>query len=625
MWDQVFQLLELLTPDQWAALRGVLGVFSAIVVLTKLITAPIEWLRIKIRAKTVERALGAELFPNIEASLRYYISPYCQNIDPMRTAEPGDYRQRTELFIDLDNFAQERTETKYLLLLADSGMGKTSALLNYYNRHFSLFRATRPIALLPLSVPDVVERIKRIAAKPQTILLLDAFDEDPAAVQDYSQRLQTVLEAAQDFHRIIISCRTQFFPNDEAIPVETGILKVGPRKAGETAQYTFHTLYLSPFVPTQIEAYINQRFPWWRRAVPRQLAQKIPHLARRPMLLAHIEDLVQTDIEYSFELYEDMVQAWLKRESGSVGDIDQLRRFSEQLAVNLSLHATERGGEHIHTNELPAFAAGLGINLPSWRLRTRSLLNRTADGHYKFAHRSILEYLLAVRILAGDQQCAALRWSDQLLTFLWEICEAQVKRENQTPFQQQPQLAHDESMQRQMILLITHGCELLQNPNLEFDRREEILHTATLLLAAVLDPGQHRNLCLTLFRVQKNRQHPISTCEANKLIRYDVNPHARTTTAAPRNWVDFVPPDAPDYLTIVKRLKVADEDMLNATFSLPIKVNDHAGALLVGRSPSRDFFLRNEHLVVLPALQALHRSLQGDDSTDAPAVQRAIA
>ena len=53
------------------------------------------------------------------------------------------------------------------------------------------------------------------------------------------------MEACEDYRKVIVTCRTQFFPKDEEIPRETGIVRVGPRKAGESASYEFWKLYLA--------------------------------------------------------------------------------------------------------------------------------------------------------------------------------------------------------------------------------------------------------------------------------------------------------------------------------------------------------------------------------------------
>ena len=70
------------------------------------------------------------------------------------------------------------------------------------------------------------------------------------------------------------------------------------------------------------------------------MIEKIPHLSARPMLLVHVDDLVRSkrEIQYSYELYEEMIEAWLKREQGFIQKPDDLRQFSEFLAVDIYLN-----------------------------------------------------------------------------------------------------------------------------------------------------------------------------------------------------------------------------------------------------------------------------------------------
>src|SRR5438132_2009605 len=108
------------------------------------------------------------------------------------------------------------------------------------------------------------------------------------------------MHADYDLRRIVISCRTQFFSSDEEIPKQVGTITVGVRAAGEPAEYTFHKLYLSPFTDDQANQYLRRRYPliefkWLSRRRARRLAEKIPHLRARPMLLAHIDDLVESE------------------------------------------------------------------------------------------------------------------------------------------------------------------------------------------------------------------------------------------------------------------------------------------------------------------------------------------
>src|ERR1019366_3269455 len=102
--------------------------------------------------------------------------------------------------------------------------------------------------------------------------------------------------------------------------------------------------------------------------------------------------IANKDIKFTFQMYETVVEKWCERESGFVAP-DKLREFSECLAEELFLLRGERQMERIPEAELQPLAARFQIDLESWKLRGRSLLNRDAAGHYKFSHRSILEYL----------------------------------------------------------------------------------------------------------------------------------------------------------------------------------------------------------------------------------------
>ncbi|MCP4688613.1 MAG: hypothetical protein GY859_11220, partial [Desulfobacterales bacterium] len=205
------------------------------------------------------------------------------------------------------------------------------------------------------------------------------------------------------FRRIIITCRTQFFRKDEEIPLDTGILRIGPRKAGVKGSYEFRKLYLSPFNDKDIKRYLIKRYPFWRYPIRRKalaMALKIPLLSARPMLLAHIPDVVEAggEITYVFQLYDIMIEAWLERESAWV-EKAPLREFSERIAIDLYVNREARGMERVSYDDLPELAENWDIPLEQWQLSGRSLLNRDAEGNFKFAHRSIMEYLFVQRFL----------------------------------------------------------------------------------------------------------------------------------------------------------------------------------------------------------------------------------
>ena len=151
------------------------------------------------------------------------------------------------------------------------------------------------------------------------------------------------------------------------------------------------------------------------------IALKIPLLSARPMLLAHIPDLVERNVTVRnvYELYEEMINAWLERETFWVNK-QALREFSERLAVDIYLNREQRGMEGVPNEELPVLAQRWDIQLQDWQISGRSLLNRDAQGNYKFAHRSIMEYLFVSRLIHGDNNCYHINLTDQMKRLLIE-------------------------------------------------------------------------------------------------------------------------------------------------------------------------------------------------------------
>ncbi len=378
--------------------------------------------------KLLEKSFGSELYgpEAIDRSTRYYVPPNCSSVDPGQEAELRRVMPTEEkLFEKIDKYLTKDESGRHLLLLADSGMGKSSFVLNCYARNQRLPKHKRQrLAVVPLGIPDADEYIAKIDDQPNTVIFLDAFDEDTKAVRDHRQRLLELMHACRKFKRVLITCRTQFFPSAEEIPRETGIARVGPRKAGEEAKYEFWKLYLSPLDDEQVEAFLRQRYRWpfGKRKQARELVKKIPLLSVRPMLLAYIPDLLESGakIAYAFQLYEVLVEKWLERESAWVKPED-LRQFSERLAVDLYAHRERRGAERIPRAELAGLAKDWNIPLDEWQLTGRSLLNRDAEGNYKFAHRSIMEFLVVKRLVDADPACDGIELSDQMKAFVREV------------------------------------------------------------------------------------------------------------------------------------------------------------------------------------------------------------
>ena len=425
-----------MTREQWDLVKNVCTLTAVLLAAGTALVRMVRWIRPRWREwhdrQTLTKRVGAELYDveQIRTSTAYYIRPDCQSVDPSGVE---DFRRvvsaREPLFDTMDRLLENPGQYKFVILLADSGMGKTSFLLNYYAYHWrSRRRKLFQLSLVPLNLPNSDKLIAEIPAERQnqTVLCLDALDEDRQAIQDHRQRLSGLIELARGFRTVLITSRTQFFPKEEEIPTETGILKVAPVAPSEARAFYFHKLYLAPFTDAQVEKYIKQRFPFWlepARRTAREIVAKIPDLVARPMLLAHVPDLVSLNkkIDYLFQIYEVMVAAWLEREKGFVEDSITLREFSERLALDLFINRASRQMERIPAAELHPLADKYGIRLEAWQLRGRSLLNRDAQGNYKFAHRSIMEYLFIKGFLSRGLPQNKEPWTDLMKAFLLEV------------------------------------------------------------------------------------------------------------------------------------------------------------------------------------------------------------
>lgn len=433
--DSLSFMQVLADPREWnpATIAAYLTIVVAL--LSPFITlAAQEWLRRR-KQWLLERDFGERLYDTetIKRATRYYVPPDCSSIDPAQEAEIRRILPTQErLFQKIDKYLSKDESGRHLLLLADSGMGKSSFVLNYYARNQRQpRRKCHRLAVVPLGIANADEHIAKIEKQRDTVIFLDAFDEDTKAIRNHRDRLFELMQLCQHFKRVLITCRTQFFPRDEEIPKETGILRIGPRSSSSRF-YEFWKLYLSPLSDEQVEQFVHKRYSVWqlsKRKKARQAIAKIPLLSARPMMLAFIPDLLKTgsNINTSFELYELLVEKWLQREKGWA-DPNDLRSFSEHLAVNLYRNRVTRQSERIPGPELEPLAQKWRIKLQDWQLRSRSLLNRDAEGNYKFAHRSIMEYFV-VKSLVSDSPVEAVddTLTDQMEKFLDDFLDQKIQ------------------------------------------------------------------------------------------------------------------------------------------------------------------------------------------------------
>ncbi len=391
-----------------------------------------NWILLKYRQRILNRDL-APYYTSVEINnaTRFYIPSKYQNVAPSQDTDM--YRSHIAAASNplipmfLKKAFKENDDTKYYLVLADTGMGKTTFMINLFLSYKNQWpwKKRFDIKLFPLGNPESLDEIEKIddKKKKDTILLLDAFDEDALAFKDYTKRLTEILSVAWRFREIVITCRTQFFPSERELPYDTGIFKYG----AEGGKYVFRRIYISVFSPKDIQSYLYKRynplnpFNWKKISKAKWLVNQSKDLIIRPMILSHIQDFVSEDMEktfkFNYQLYHVLINKWVERESSKPGVArkfkslnefrKQLWKFSENLAVDLYQSRKKRrglflySGLNITNKEIlqilnPKDEESKTLAQSDWR--SHSLLNRNATGWYKFSHKSILEFFLARKL-----------------------------------------------------------------------------------------------------------------------------------------------------------------------------------------------------------------------------------
>lgn len=432
---------ELIREESWQVDSVILVLF--ITLLGSIASASWRLVKRWNRIKQQQR-LKKDLHPyfsaaDIRKATQYYVPTHFQSNPPSQQSEliqshKVTARQKLMPFFLHTAFHQENDEQRFYIILAGSGMGKTTFMINLYMRYLrrkAINKAPFNIRLFPLGYPDILKKISEIPNPEKTILLLDGFDEDPQAIKNYIRRLNRILDKVRDFRVVVFTCRTQFFPSEVEEPRETGVVKFGSKHGFQT----FAKMYLSPFNDTDISLFLKKKYGYFNNAKKNKALEIIdqsPNLMVRPMLLSYIDDLLQTSkkITYTSELYHEMIWKWIDREASRVlsdrrDDFrEELYRFSREVALFIYQQRKQHNGFYVNQKEIKSFAERHNIKLDHIEMTSRSLLNRDVMGQYKFAHKSILEYFLAVEAIENSNFAARFSFEgmDQAEMFYDELC-----------------------------------------------------------------------------------------------------------------------------------------------------------------------------------------------------------
>lgn len=347
-----------------------------------------------------------------------YIDTYFQTEPPHDYDEPSDseykdLRTKNDSIYHFLNkaFKKDNDNPPFYCILGGSGMGKTTFAVNLVRKYINKYKEKTlpyPIKLLYCGANKedggfLVDDIVRIENKENTLLILDALDENNEAINNFSNFFPKLLNAFKDFRIVVITCRTQFF---ESKNDEPSLLPFRDEKTKQLKQ--FKKYYVSPLNKEEVNHYLNKKY--FLRFLKRKRAGKIvsncKNLMARPLLLSYMDDLVNSDIKdlSISSIYQIIIDKWLEREAkfATVDNIElykqKLLDFSKEIAIYMAQNDYTKYNKEGFGQIIKKHA----LFISEKNLKGRSLLNRDSSDIYKFAHKSFMEYLVAKSIFENE-------------------------------------------------------------------------------------------------------------------------------------------------------------------------------------------------------------------------------
>ena len=461
-WDTISSNPIYIILSILGALASIIAFIFAVIRLIKKFTRAHNWRRKYINSNILDNVLYQYLpedntsktkknkDDNIQTNSSYkdnidsniYIQPYIKTPDknPTPFFQLKTPERLKDFFID-KVFVRRRDIDipNHYYLLGDSGSGKTNALVRLfydYLHHYKHDYTNQEkkdclpynIRIFSLRVENVFESINKVNVdKKGCILLLDALDENPMAQkpkesEEYKSFIQQLEKVYTDFAFVITTCRSQFFSVEKEIPDTHNIAKIE----------------LVPFNDDQIDEFLSEIFNISNEAELRskaiELIKKKEHheIAKRPIILTYIRDLVNTDRELntSLDFYDTIAESELCRNINRIQHnvtAEQIRQWWD-MTSEVAGYMYQHGKTEISYEELRDFLIQHGIDHPDKYInedhfQRRSLLTRSSIG-FHFSHKSFYEYFMAYRFLQHPEEIKQVYGMDFALLLYDELCDA---------------------------------------------------------------------------------------------------------------------------------------------------------------------------------------------------------
>jgi len=363
-----------------------------------------------------------------------YIQPYITTTKPHAEHEPAkaelkDARLLQDYFIN-NVFLRESTEPKLFCILGDTGTGKTAALVrlftDYINAHTKRDLPYQ-IRLVSLSRNHPFQEIEKIEQKDKCILLLDALDENSEAKDPtkYAQFMHKIEGYCDAFARVVITCRPQFFHDEQSEP--------GPTRVRWNGKWLeFKKIYLAPFNDNQVQQFLDEKITFRFNDKLRQKAEDIvkkqPLIAIRPLVLTFIEDIARSDREVNntLDVFDIIIEKWINRDVENISpeDIDKRTDQWWDTLSTVANYMYSRQSLNISFQELKDLVNNSNLTKEDKpHFTQRAMLTRSGN-EYHFSHKSFYEYFMAYRFFLHFKEIGNLYSMDFALQIYGDLFSA---------------------------------------------------------------------------------------------------------------------------------------------------------------------------------------------------------
>lgn len=348
-------------------------------------------------------------------------------------------------------------DSRQMAVLGEFGSGKSWLCLSVCNSMIEEIENRQPGARLPLLIKlnefaqvdpsaemDLIKHIndmlrerhrtddlsfvKSVLKHGRLLIVLDGFDELGIGLSSEARTfyLKSIQKLAIGKNKILLTSRTSFFDSTQAERDELN--RVTGDGDDTVARLDFYILHLADMTDQQVRRRLQGEFgpqadTYWDRI------QKTPNLAslvHRPIVLDMVLQILIASNEDQdltlFGIYEECAKLWLtrvRRDADEWGDkpleSDQRANVMIDLAWVLYGRRDEAIELHGHIDDIPEFSAARMADLlyeieETFDLdavsvtRAQTFLVRDGQGKYSFAHRSFMEFFVALKLKRDLEQ-----------------------------------------------------------------------------------------------------------------------------------------------------------------------------------------------------------------------------